>query len=548
MAFFEEKQSTRPPERVGKDDQVSLSSTEQLLVEGGDARIALDPDRALNMYGCQPFPDPDLGAFGSSTASVISNAGFAAADHLRSRLLAVGAEPQAITYARELNRIRRELTHLCGVSDIPGLEVVFAASGTDIHLIAAQLAGGTASRPTLAVTVEAAETGSGVPMALAGRHFSTRATLGSPVIKDMAMADSGTIEVATVPIRLADGTPRQAAAIDAEFKSLVTGAVSRGRRVLLASVDLTKTGCLAPSLACVLELQRGLSDTVEVLVDACQFRLAPSTLRAYLEHDLMVAITGSKFITGPSFAGALLIPSSMARRLRARPFPPALRGYSTRADWPQTWTVNGILDDLANFGLLLRWEAALADLRTFRSVPESEVRNFLQAFADAIQDRLKNDPLFAPLPVPQINRRPLTEATSWDDIPTIFPFLLYHPGSQTERIPLTRQETSQIHRLLPMDLSDQPGFANSGFNRSLAKFRGQLGQPVACGIRHGVPVSALRLCSSARLVIEATWHNGRKAAKVIEKALAALDKTAVLVKMGLGQADFPEPGTGERKH
>ncbi|MBF0477474.1 MAG: hypothetical protein HQK59_16960 [Deltaproteobacteria bacterium] len=433
MASLEERQSTRPkdikaPERVGRYAQVNLPPTEQLLVEGGGARIALDPERALNMYGCRPFPDPDLEAFGSSTASVISRAGFAAADHLRLRLLAVGAEPQAITYARELNRIRRELTHLCGVSDIPGLEVVLAASGTDIHLIAAQLAGGTASRPTLAVTVEADETGSGVPSALAGRHFSTRATLGYPVIKNTPMADSGIIETATVPIRLADGTPRQAAAIDAEFKSLVTGAMSMGRRVLLVSVDLTKTGCLAPSPACILEIQRCLPDTVDVLVDACQFRLAPSTLRAYLKHDLMVAITGSKFITGPSFTGALLIPSSMAGKLRARPFPPALRGYSTRADWPQTWAVDGILDDIANFGLLLRWEAALEDLRTFRSVPEPEVTNFLQAFADAVQDRLKNDPVFAPLPVPQINRRPLTEATSWDDIPTIFPFCFIVPG------------------------------------------------------------------------------------------------------------------------
>ncbi|MBF0497887.1 MAG: hypothetical protein HQK58_15150 [Deltaproteobacteria bacterium] len=551
MASLEEKQSTRPkdikaPEHAGRYAQVNLPPTEQLLVEGGDARIALDPDRALNMYGCQPFPDPDLGAFGSSTASVISHAGFAAADRLRRRLLAVGAEPQAITYARELNRIRRELTHLCGVSDIPGLEVVLAASGTDIHLIAAQLAGGTASRPTVAVTVEADETGSGVPLALAGRHFSTRATSGYPVIKNTALAYSGIIETATVPIRLVDGTPRQAAAIDAEFKSLVTGAVSMGRRVLLVSVDLTKTGCLAPSLACILEMQRGLPDTVDVLVDACQFRLAPSTLRAYLEHDLMVAITGSKFITGPSFAGALLIPSSMAGKLRARPFPRALRGYSTRADWPQTWAVDGILDNMANFGLLLRWEAALEDLRTFRSVPEPEVTNFLQAFADAIQHRLKNDPIFAPLPAPQIDRRPLIEAASWDHVPTIFPFLLYHPGPSTGQTPLNREETNHVYRLLPADLSNHHGLANTRLNSNLAKFRGQLGQPVVCGNRNGVPVSALRLCSSARLVIKASLHKGREAAKVIENALTALDKTAALVKTGWFQADLPKPGIGQK--
>jgi hypothetical protein len=58
--------------------------------------------------------------------------------------------------------------------------------------------------------------------------------------------------------------------------------------------------------------------------------------------------------------------------------------------------------------------------------------------------------------------------------------------------------------------------------------RCQLGQPVACGQRDGVPVSALRLCASARLIVEATAQNGRQASAVIERALAVLEKTALL--------------------
>ena len=59
--------------------------------------------------------------------------------------------------------------------------------------------------------------------------------------------------------------------------------------------------------------------------------------------------------------------------------------------------------------------------------------------------------------------------------------------------------------------------------------RYQLGQPVSCGKRDGVPVSALRICASARLIVEATTGGGEKAARVIGKALAALDKAALLV-------------------
>lgn len=508
-----------------------LPPVEQLLVDGGDARIALDPGSGLNKYACQPFPDADLAAFGSSTASVISEAGFAAASHLRSQLvLAVKVEPHALVYARELNRIRQELVQLCGVSDLPGLDVIFAASGTDIHLIAAQLAGGTEAIPTLAVMVEEAETGSGVELALSGRNFSAHAALGGAVVEG-APIGGRICEAVTVPIRLADGFPRRAADIDAEVASLVARAISQGRRVLLTLVDVSKTGLIAPSPACVLALHQRFPGRVDVLVDACQFRIAMPTLRAYLEQGFMVALTGSKFVTGPTFSGALLIPSPVARRLRQRPLPQALSAYSAQADWPRGWDVDGILDDVANFGLLLRWEAALADLRAFRSLPEAAVTRFLDAFAHAVRNRLMRDPVFEPLPVPLLERLPVIDASGWDHIQTIFPFLLHHSENEGKQ-PLSREETAQVYCMLQTSLTD---CHDAGYNASagrVAALRCQLGQPISCGSRDGFPVSALRLCASARLIVEATSGDGRHASDVIERALAALDKAALIVRAG----------------
>ncbi|BBP03869.1 hypothetical protein TPL01_04400 [Sulfuriferula plumbiphila] len=500
-------------------------------MEGGDARIALVPGHALNKYGCPPQPDPGLMGFGSATASVISAAGFAAADDLRRRLLrAADAEPHAIIYARELNRLRQELAQLCGAGDLPGLEIVFAASGTDLHLIAAQLAGSSASVSTLALMVNAEETGSGVPAALAGRHFSAHTAYGDSVSAGSSITGTGAIEVVAVPIRLADGTPRPPAAVDAAVESLATSAVAQGRRVLLILTDVSKTGLLAPSLACIAALQRRWPDTLDILVDACQFRLAPSTLRTYLAHGFMIALTGSKFLTGPTFSGALLIPSAAAQRLRRHPLPRALQAYSATADWPDGWTTAGILDNLTNFGLLLRWEAAMAELRAFRAVPEAVVARFLQAFARAVQHRLKSDPAFELVPVPRIDRRPLIEAASWDHIPTIFPFLLHHCATRAGNRPLNQEETAQVYRRLQADLTDHPGLNPTGASHTIAAFRYQLGQPAAFGQRNGLPVSALRLCASARLVVEATTGDRDNSAVVIERALAALDKTALLVR------------------
>ena len=509
---------------------LKLPATEQLLVEGGDARIELGSDGVSNRYGCAPLPDPGLLAFGSSTATGISEVGFAAADRLRGRLLAEDGV-HAVACVREFDRIRRELIDLCGVSDIPGVEAVFAASGTDLHLIAAQLAGGAEGSPTLAVMVDAAETGSHVPTALSGRHFSSRTPLGGSVNAGSAIMGAGTMEVATVPIRTADGSPRPAAIIDAEFEAMVMTAAALGRRVLLVLADVSKTGCIAPSPVLASALKRRLPDTLDVLVDACQFRIAPPTLSAYLAQEFMVAVTGSKFVTGPTFAGALLIPASAARRLRRRPLTHALRAYSSRADWPRDWEGAEVLDEVANVGLLLRWEAALQELRAFREVPGATIAAFLEAFAGAIGKRLRSNPVFEPLPVPSLERGPWQTTDCWDRLPTIFPFLLFKSRSPAGKTPLSRDQTALVYRMLQDDLSHHPGLNLAAESVDIVKLRCQFGQPVACGVKDGIPVSALRLCVSTRLVVEATVAGGRHARAVIERALAALDKTALVAGM-----------------
>lgn len=489
-----------------------LPPTAELLVQGGDMRIALDPVSGANKYGCRPVPDHGLLAFGSSTASTISAAGFAAADALREKLLRA-AEPLSVVYARELGRQRRELVELSGLADVAGLECVFAASGTDIHLLAAQLVAHAQNRPPLIVMTEAAETGSGVPAALSGRHFSSRSALGVALVQGESMAEA--VEVAAVAVRHGDGNLREAAEVDAEIESLVIRATAAGRRVLLVLSDVSKTGLISPSPACVLALRRRFADDVEVLVDACQFRLAPATLRAYLEQGCMVALTGSKFVGGPSFSGALLFPESSARRLRWRALPPVVAAYSSRAEWPASWAAAENLGNAANFGLLLRWEAALEELRRFRALDEVQVAAFLTRFADSVSARLAGDPAFEALPVAQLDRRALLGASGWDGVQTIFSFLLRCPVDGSRKV-LSGAQMQQVYRLLQTDLS--------GADDSLS-LRCQLGQPVACGERDGEQVSALRLCASARLVVEALQGGTEQ---VIAQAIAALDKAALI--------------------
>jgi hypothetical protein len=445
-----------------------LPATRQLLVAGGDDRIALDPLSGLNKYGCPPFPDPQLLAFGSSTASVISTESYATADRLGEKWQAALANESPDTvYAMEMQALRLEWLELCELSDMPGLELIFSPSGTDTHATVAQY---TAS-PALIIMVEANETGSGVTSAL----------------------NQGNNKVVQVSIRQDDGTPRLLTDIDAEVEMLVSNAVALGQRVLLILVDQSKTGLIAPSPTRAMALHQRYPDKLEVLVDACQFRIGRATLRAYLEQGFMVALTGSKFLAAPSFSALLLLPATVAKRLKKPP--------------------------LANFGLLLRCALALEELRSFRSLPKAKLIDILLAFTEAIDQRLRSDPHFAALPVPPLDRSPLIAANDWDHLQTIFPFLLYEPRSTGRRL-LTREQTLTIYQQL-----QSPRYTPE--NNTVASIRCQLGQPVACGTRNSV----LRLCLSSRLLVEAVTR-GDRGLLLIKNALQALDTTALLIQSG----------------
>lgn len=486
-----------------------LASTDALLIHGGDARLALDPTDGFNRYGCPPRPVTRGVDFASSTASIISAPAYGAADALRRSLdTACAREAAPVVYARELDVLRGELMALNGLSDLPGLDIAFAASGTDLHLIVAELVGGEPASPLLCLAVEAEETGSGVPKALCGRHFSDRAALGEAVPPGEAIGGGASAFVA-VPARSPDGSLRDGAEIEAELDALVLEASRAGRRVLLTVADVSKTGLIAPGLDVVMALRHRFPRTLEVLVDACQFRLAPATLRAYLDAGLMVAVTGSKFISGPTFSGALFIPAAVGERLKDRLLKPAFGLYSARAEWPKDWTVGAGLPQAANFGLLLRWRAAMVELAAFRGLAESRVAGFLQAFADAVEARLVVDPMFEAVATRPLDRRAIGAAKGWDATPTIFPF---------------RLRTGAGDALLSAP-------AVQAVYQSLRRAGVRLGQPVACGLRHGAPTTALRLCASARLVVEALGEGGPGAEAVIGRALCALDAAGAAARV-----------------
>ena len=488
------------PARPGK-----LSPISALLLEGGDDRIRLLDGAAFNKYGCRPYPVADCIDFSSSTASHVSASAFDALALLQRRLeAAISASSPEQVYAHELQQLRTRFLSLWNLSAAT-TEMIFSASGTDAHLIAASLAQTLHDASLHAIMIQCEESGSGVAAALCGQPFSSRTATGD--VPPARAAESN--PMIHIDLRRPDGNARSGAEVDADFERAADRILEQGLPALLVAVDVSKTGLAAPSTDALARLKNRWGRQLTVLVDACQFRLDGAALHAYLELGCMVAVTGSKFFAAPSFCGALLIPAALAQELKARTMPALLRSYSGSAEWPAHWPGADQLARVPNMGLLLRWEAALQEMQNFLQVPADDVQRIVSACAAAVQSRLSSDPHFQPLDnsaAVSVAKKP----------PTIYAFIPCRPAP--DRKMLERSEVERLYRTL----------------QSTVQADGRmylLGQPVQCGGPGSSPAWALRLCLSAPLIVNAYGDGGGETGlnTLIGQALACLTAVAATI-------------------
>jgi hypothetical protein len=476
-----------------------LGTAEALMETGGDIRLACDPVSGLNGYGCSHRPRPWAITFASSTASSSSERGYRAADEARllvTLALLTGTAPRAAVRALA-DGVRGSLTRLL---KLPGSQIIFAASGTDTELMALALAHLAApSQPLVNILIAPEETGRGVPRAACGRHFAVDTAFGHAVAFEAPIEGfPHDISLAQVALRDAAGAVRDLDAVDAEIEALIEAGVERGARVILHALDLSKTGLLAPGLPTLARLRARFGGAFELVVDACQARLSSASLAAYLALDAIVLITGSKFFTGPPFAGALLLPPAIAARLQgpAR-LPAGLAAYFGQDDLAPGCPAARGFAPTGNYGLLLRWRAACAELRAFTRSSLPRRAEILHQFAATVRAAIEANPAFTLIPVPALARLPADEP--WERCQGIFTFTIAAPGTTR---PLDPAEARLVYSWLNTDLS-----ALLPDRAALAARICHIGQPVALP-RHGGLAGALRVSAGARLIAGEPSHRG----------------------------------------
>ncbi len=480
-----------------------IGPTEWLMEQGGDARLATDPFTGLNGYGCSHRPRPWAVTFASSTASSSSERGYLGAEAARRRMIQTSfRQPAVQAVTGEAERVRQALAMHFALP--PQTAVVLAASGTDSELIALALAAAADDRPVTNILLAPEETGSGVPLAARGRHFAIDTARGAAVPKgDTVAGFRDDTSLCAIAVRQADGGVRPPAAVDAECVAAVEAAIAAGRRPVLHILDVSKTGLRAPSLACAGALAHRHGAAMDVIVDACQTRLNPGTVRDYIERGWIVQITGSKFFTGPPFSGALLAPPAVAARLAARTLPEGLALYCGRADWPTGQPGLDRLSPAGNHGLVMRWQAALAEMQAFADVTGTRRRAVLHRFVGHVERCIAQTPgLIA------VNHRPAAhDAPDWDTADTIRSFAILDPladggersttGRAARYLDLTASR--KVYVWLNADLSPALAGLVAPADERVLRQRCHIGQPVAVAVG-GHPAAALRVSAGARLV------------------------------------------------
>jgi len=465
-----------------------LGPAEWIMERGGDARLRVDPHTGLNGYGSSHRPRPWAVTYASSTASSVSERGYAGAEAARRRILrgALLGRPADT----EATAIRAELS---AHYDLPsGSGVVLAASGTDCELLAlalVQLEPHPGAITSLLMAPE--ETGSGVPLAAIGRHFANDTARGEAVARgEVVEGFRPDTSLVGVPLREADGSVRQPGDVARQCAAAVRATPGR---VALHLLDVSKTGLLAPQEDAVRALQRDWPGMVDVVVDACQARLSAARVRHYVEAGWIVLVTGSKFFTGPPFAGAMLVPAAILARLRGGSLPAGLRHYSARAEWP-SFAATEALGGPVNHGLLLRWQAALAEMRAFSAVTPNQCRDILMRFTRNVQAGITANPDLRLLPAPPLARG--SDTAAWDTIGTIITFALRDPSGVGW---LGMAEARDVYRWLNADLSAPLRRYLTVSEMKTTGLRCHIGQPVSLAYE-GVATGALRISAGARLV------------------------------------------------
>lgn len=494
------------------------SPVEYLMMSGGDVRLNVEGKRLLNKYGCRPFPRPDAFTFASSTASSISNAAYNKAQIKRKALIRDSLKKGLFNSANALSEeIKVELKKAFHIPS--SASVILASSGTDVSLQVAGICQVVFQKKPVHILVAADETGSGVPAALEGKHFSNTTSQKIEVEKGALIEGFEESEIVPITLRDEKGRLRRAQDIDKEVALAIQEVLDRDGQPILHVIDQSKLGYTSPSYKGLKNIQKQFGEELLVLVDNSQLRMDPEDIRDYLDRGCMMALTGSKFFTGPPFNGALLIPKNLVKKWEKYPgkLPKGLEDYFYESEWPNWEMASGLRKGI-NIGLYMRWHASISEIKRYYKTPLSLRYLGLEMFCNHVKQSIDQAEFLEHLTGFNQKTEEEYNPLKMKDRKTIFPFFIKLP----DRV-LTKPELDKLYKLLNKDLSDQKDWGSDEAKR-IAGQECHIGQPVPAIYTDGSPSGVVRINLGARVISE-SWKDRDSSLffKTIEEQMIQVD-------------------------
>ena len=203
--------------------------------------------------------------------------------------------------------------------------------------------------------------------------------------------------------------------------------------------------------------------------------------------------------------------------------PDGLDAYFGRDEFPADCPAAMHLPPVGNYGLALRWQAALAEIRALLRVAPERRGDILRGFGQTVRAAIARHEALTLLEAPAITR--FEGAEDWELLPSIFTFSLRaphepgtlpHPGGGAQRVSLAE------HRPL--------GAAAAGRRAGGAHLPYRPAGAVAAAGRGGLQ-GALRVSAGARLISGEPSHRGLRAQARLNREFS--DLALVFAKIDL---------------
>ena len=320
------------------------------IVKGGDERITLK-ENGLNKYHGNPLVYKSVFNRGSCTMSNLNIDSKRAVDKMLKKL-------QIEDYDKLLDEQQNQLKKLIDVDSSNEFDIFYAPSGSDLcyyPIMFSRIL--KPSKPIFSVVTCPEELGTGSNTAIKGKYFFGTNQFEENVIKNSTIHEEIQIEQQAFSARDIDGN-----ILNHKTDILEIIEKKSAEKQVIANLVIGSKSGIVDNISMI---PRANEDCFWV-IDVCQMRTTQKLINKLIKLDCMVMLTGSKFYQSPPFCGALLVPKTITSKLvniTDEAVAPFLKIFST-SDIPLNHPLlRKKFRTNENYGTLLRWEAALSEMK-----------------------------------------------------------------------------------------------------------------------------------------------------------------------------------------